>query len=97
MFVLLYLIVMFEYPNMHATEGLSSTRRTREAGHASRRRERTQKLQEESVVPRRRGGVKGRRTDIEPDVEHHPEQQEYMDLQQEQPDVELQHMEEQEL
>jgi len=54
-------------------------------------------LQEEGVVPRRRGGVKGRRVDVEPDAEHQPEQQEYMDLQQEHPDVELQHMEEQEL
>jgi len=49
----------------------------------------TQKLQEEGVVPRRRGGVKGRRADVEPDVEHQPEQQEHMDLQQEQPDAEF--------
>ena len=75
---------------MHVTEGsTSNTRSVREAGHASRRRERTQKLQEEGVVPRHRGGVKGRRADVEPDVEHQPEQQEYIDLQQEQPDVEF--------
>ena len=88
LFVLLCLIVMFEYPNMHATEGSTSTRRIREAGHASRRRECTQKLQEEGVVSRRQGGVKERRAD----VEHQSEHQEYMDLQQEQPDVELQHI-----
>ena len=42
-------------------------------------------------------GARGRRADVELDVEHHPEQQEYVDLHQEQPDVELQHMEEQKL
>jgi len=52
-------------------------------------------MEEEGVVGRHWGGVKGRRADVEPDVEHQPEQQEYMDLQQEEPDVELQHMEEQ--
>jgi len=76
LFVLLCLIVMFEYPNMHATEGSTSTRRTREAGHASRRKERTQKLQEEGVVSRRQGGVKERCAD----VEHQSEHLEYMDL-----------------
>ena len=54
-------------------------------------------MQEEGGLrPRRRGG-RGRHADVEPDVEHHPEQQEYMDMEQEQPDVELQHMEEQKL
>jgi len=66
-------------------------------GHASHRRERLRWLEEEGGVPPRRRGARGRCVDVEPDVEHQPEQQEYMDLQQEQPDVELQHMEEQEL
>jgi len=79
---------------VHVTEGsTSNTQRVREAVHASRRRERLQRLEEEGGVPLRRRGARGCRVD----VEHHPEQQEYMDLQQEQPDVELQHMEEQEL
>jgi len=94
---LCYLIVMFDYPNLHVTETSSSTRCVREVRHVSHRRECTRRMEEEGVVPRRQGGVKGRRVDVEPDVEHQPEQQEYMDLQQEQPDVELQHMEEQEL
>jgi len=84
---------MFDYPNLHVTETSYSTRRVREAGHASHRRERIRRMEDEDVIPRRRGGVKGRRAD----VEHQPEQQEYMDLQQEQPDVKLQHMEEMEL
>ena len=77
MFFLL-LFVLFDYTNI--TEGSSFTRRVREAGHASHRRERTRQMEEEGVVPRRRGGVKGCRADVEPDVEHQPEQQEYMDL-----------------
>jgi len=79
---------------VHVTEGsTSNTHHVREAGHASSRRERLQRLEEEGGVPPRRRGARGCRAD----VEHQPEQQEYMDLQQEQPDVELQHMEEQEL
>jgi len=71
---------MFDYPNLHVTKASLSTRLVREAGHASRRRERPQRLQEEGVVPRRRGGVKGRRGDVQPDVEHQPEQQESPDV-----------------
>jgi phosphodiesterase/alkaline phosphatase D-like protein len=43
------------------------------------------------------GGARGRCADVETDVEHQPEQQEYMDMEQEQPDVELQHMGEQDM
>jgi len=75
--VLCYFIVMFDYSNLHVTETSSSTRRIREAGHASHRRERTRRIEEKGVVLRRRGGVKGCRAD----VEHQPEQQKYMDLQ----------------
>ena len=50
---------------MHVTEGSSSTWRVREAGHASRRRERTQRMVEEGVVPPRRRGARGRRADVE--------------------------------
>jgi hypothetical protein len=79
---------------VHVTEGsTSNTRRVREAGHASHRRERLRRLQEEGGVPLRRRGARGRRAD----VEHQPEQQEYMDVEQEQHDVDLQHMEEQKL
>jgi len=56
---------MFDYPNLHVTETLSSTRRVREAGHASQRRERTRWMEEEGVVLRRRGGVKGRHAEGE--------------------------------
>jgi hypothetical protein len=81
---------------MHVTTGsTSNTRRVREAGHASRRRERRQRLEEEGGVLSRRQGARGRRADVEPDVEHQPEQQQYMDMEQEQLDVELQHTEEQ--
>jgi predicted component of type VI protein secretion system len=83
---------------VHVTEGsTSNTRRVRDAGHASHRRERLRRLEEEGGVPPRCRGARGRRADVEPDVEHQSEQQEYMDLEQEQPDVELQYMEEQEL
>jgi hypothetical protein len=83
---------------VHVTVGSTcNTRRIREAGHASRMRERCQRLQEEGGVPPRHRGARRRRADVEPDVEHQPEQQQYMDMEQEQPDVELQHMEEQEL
>ena len=34
-----FCFVLFDYPNMHATEGSSSTRHVREVGHASHRRE----------------------------------------------------------
>jgi hypothetical protein len=60
-------------------------------------RERRQRLEDEGGVPSRRRGARGRRADVEPDVEHQLEQQEYMDLRQEQSDVDLQHAEEQEL
>jgi hypothetical protein len=90
------LIVIVDYPNLNVTEGSTSdTRRVREAGHASHRRERSRRMQEEGGLrPRRRGG-RGRHADVEPDVEH----QQYMEQEQEQADadVELQHMEEQEL
>jgi len=67
---------------VHITEGSSSTtRRVREAGHASHRRERLQRMEEEGVVPSRRRGARGRRADVEPNVEHQPEQheQKYME------------------
>jgi hypothetical protein len=61
---------------VHVTAGsTSNTRRVREAGHASRRRERRQRLEEEGGVLPRRRGARGRRADVEPDVEHQPEQQ----------------------
>jgi len=62
---------MFDYPNLHVTETSSSTRCVREAGHVSHKRERTRRMEAEGVFPRHRGGVKGRRAD----VEHQPEQQ----------------------
>ena len=71
---------------MHVTEGsTSNTQRVREAGNASRRRERLQRLEEEGGVPPRRR--RGRRAD----VEHQPEQENMVD------DVDVQQMEEQEL
>ena len=71
---------------MHVTEGsTSNTRRVREAGHASRRRERLQQLEEEGGVPPRRR--RGRRAD----VEHQPEQENMVD------DVDVQQMEEHKL
>jgi len=58
---------------VHVTEGsTSNTRRVREAGHASCRRERLQRLEEEGGVPPRRR--RGRHADVEPDVEHQLEQ-----------------------
>ena len=62
--------------------------------HASRMRKCTQRMEEEDVVPRCRGGTKGRHADVEPNVEHQPDQheQEYME-----DVVEVQHMEEQDL
>jgi len=73
---------MFDYPNMHVTKTSSSTRRVREAGHASRRRERTQQMEEEGVVsPRHRGG-RGRRANVEPQLEpEHEQEHEDMDVQ----------------
>ena len=47
------------------TEGTSSTERVREAGHASRRRERLQRMEDEGVVPPRRRGARGRLVDVE--------------------------------
>jgi len=54
---------------VRVTEGSSSTQRVRVVGHASRRRERTQRMEEDGVVSRRRGGARGRHVD----VEHQPE------------------------
>ena len=50
---------------MFVTEGTSSTERVREAGHASRRRERLQRMEDEGVVPPRRRGARGRLVDVE--------------------------------
>jgi len=62
---------------VHVIEGsTSNTQCVREAGHASRRRERLQRLEEEVGVPPRRHGGRERRAD----VEQQPEQQEYMNL-----------------
>ena len=75
---------------MHVTGGsTSNTRRVREAGHASHRRECLQRLKKEGGVPPRRR--KGRRADVKPDVEHQPKQENMVD------DVDVQQMEEQEL
>ena len=75
---------------MHVTKGSSSTQRVRVACHASRRRERTQWMEENGVVPRRRGGARGRRVDVEHQSEQH--EQEYME-----DVVDVQLIEEQEL
>ena len=72
---------------MHVTEGSSSIQRVRMAGHASRRRERRQRMEEDGVVPRHRG-ARGRRADIE----HQPEQHE-----QEYDEIDVQQLEEEEL
>jgi len=77
---------------VHVTKGsTSNTRRVREAWHASHRRERLQRLEEEGVVPPRRRGARGRRADVQPDVEHQPEQENMVD------DVDVQQMEEHKL
>jgi len=68
-FVMCCLIVMFDYPNMHITGTSSSTRCLRKAGHASRRRERIQRMEEEGVVAPRRRGDKGRHANVEPQPE----------------------------
>ena len=75
---------------MFVTEGsTSNTRCVREAEHASHRRERLRQLEEEGeVLPRRR---RGRRADVQPDVDHQPEQENMVD------GVDVQQMEEQEL
>lgn len=83
MFVLIVLCV--------CSEGSSSTQRVRVAGHAFRRRERTKRMEEDGVVPRRRG-ARGRRAEVEPDVEHQSEQHE-----QEYDEMDMQQMEEPEL
>jgi len=59
------------------TEGSSSTQRIRVAGHAFRRRERAQRIEEDGVVPRHRGGARGHRVDVEHQSEQH--EQEYME------------------
>ena len=76
---------MFDYPNMHVTGTSSSTRRVREAGHASRMRECTQRMEEEGIVaPRRRGG-RGRHANVEPQPKsEHKQEHEAMDVQQQQ-------------
>ena len=51
---------------MHVTETPSSTWRVREVGHASRRRECTQRMEEEGVVALRHRGGRGRRVNVEP-------------------------------
>ncbi len=66
---------------MHVTKTSSSTRRVREAGHASRRWERIQRLEEEGVVATRRRGGRGRHANVEPQSK--PEH-EAMDVQQQQ-------------
>jgi hypothetical protein len=57
---------------MHVTEVSSSTQHARVAGHASRRRERLQRMEADGVVPRRRSG-RGRCADVEPEPEHEQE------------------------
>jgi hypothetical protein len=65
---------------VHVIEGSTSNNLcVREAEHASYRRKRLRRLEEEGGVPPRRRGARGRRADVEPDIEHQPEQQEYMD------------------
>jgi len=59
---------------VHITEGLSSTQRVWLTGHASRRRERLQRMEKDGVVPRRRD-ARGRYADVEPQVEHEHEPQ----------------------
>jgi len=64
---------------MHVTEGSSSTRRVREAGHAFHRRERTQQMEEEAFVSSRRWGARGRRANAE--LQSKPEhEQEHDDM-----------------
>jgi len=67
---------------MHVAEGLSSTQCVRETWHASHRRERTQRMEEEGVVaPRHRGG-RGRRANVKPQQEpEHEQEHEDMDVQ----------------
>ena len=71
---------------MLVTKGTSSTQHIREAGHASRSRERIQRMEEDGVILRHRG-ARGRRAD----VKHQPEQENMVD------DMDVQKMEEQEL
>jgi len=69
MFFCFYFVLFdcdFDYPNMHVTETPSSTWRVREVGHASRRRECTQRMEEEGVVALRHRGGRGRRVNVEP-------------------------------
>jgi hypothetical protein len=78
---------------MHVTEGYSSTQHVRVAGHASRRRECLQRMEEDGVVPRRRGD-RARRADVEPQPEHAQEYDEMDVQQQQQMEEELDAMEE---
>ena len=67
---------------MHVTEGSCSTQRIRVIRHASRRRERRQRMEEDGVVLRRWDG-RGRCPDVEPEPKHEQEYDE-MDVQQQQ-------------
>jgi len=81
---------------MHVTEGSSSTRRVREAGHAFHRRERTQRMEEEGVVPPRCRGARGRRANIEPqpEPEHDVMDVQHQQMEEEEFQEELEAMEE---
>jgi len=67
---------------VHVTEGSSSTRHVREARHASGRRERTQRMEKEGVVPPRRRGARGRRADVEHQSKQHEQEYDEMDVEQ---------------
>jgi len=70
---------------VRVTEGSFSTQRVRVAGHATRRREHLQRMEEEGVVPPRRRGARGRRANVEPQSEPENEQEyDDMDVQQQQ-------------
>ena len=67
-FDLLFCDVFVLISFVHVTEASSSTQRVRVAGNASHRREHLQRMDEDGVVPRRRG-AKGRGADVEPQPE----------------------------
>jgi len=67
---------------VRVTEGSSSTQCVREAGHASRKRECTQRMEEEGVVPPRHRGARGRRAYVEHQPEQHEKEYGEMDVQQ---------------
>jgi len=64
-FDLLFCIVFVLISFCACYRSSSSTQHVRVAGHASRRRERLQRMEEDGVVLRRRG-ARGRRADVEP-------------------------------